>query len=402
MKFDSNFCLSNVNILCYNILIIRFIDEDSSMNPLIKWPGGKSRELDKIRKYIPSYTRYVEPFFGGGAMFFDLAPKKSAINDISSSLIEFYKLIQKQDVTLRDLLLCYYNSFTNLIKVCDENYSDILKLYTSVSDNQMDNEELNLSLSDMIASLSDKINSGFSEKLLLDEESFKLQIVKTASDKIQRTIKNNKKKPFSDEDLKDNLITGFTSGYYMYFRDVYNDINLKRISSPSIQYAAANFCFMREYCYGSMFRYNANGEFNIPYGGKSYNKKDFKGKIDNMFNRDVETIFKNADIYCSDFEDFFSKVQLQENDFMFLDPPYDTDFSDYEGKDFTKSDQERLAYSLKKTLAQFILIIKNTDFIHSLYKDNFNILSFDSQYTYNVRSRNNRNTEHLIITNLPV
>lgn len=372
------------------------------MNPLIKWPGGKSRELDKIRKFIPSYTRYVEPFFGGGAMFFDLAPKTAAINDISSSLIEFYQLIKNQDSLLHDLLLCYYNSFNNLLKICSENYLDILNLYNSISNNKIDKSEVEILLSEIIENLSDKINSGFSEKLLLDEEAFKLQIVKMVSDKIQRTINNNKKKPFSDADLKDNLITGFTSGYYIYFRDVYNDINLHRIKSPSIQYTAANFCFIREYCYGSMFRYNANGEFNIPYGGISYNKKNFKNKIENMFNRNVEMIFKNVDIYCSDFEDFLKKMELRENDFVFLDPPYDTEFSDYEGKDFTKADQERLAYSLKKTLAQFILIIKNTDFIHSLYKDDFNILSFDNQYTYNVRSRNKRKTEHLIITNLPV
>ena len=121
-----------------------------------------------------------------------------------------------------------------------------------------------------------------------------------------------------------------------------------------------------------------------------------------MFNKEVETIFKNTDIHCSDFEEFFKNSKLTENDFMFLDPPYDTDFSDYEGKDFTKCDQERLAHSLKKTLAQFILVIKNNDFIYNLYKDNFNILSFDNQYTYNVRSRNERNVEHLLITNLPV
>ena len=69
-----------------------------------------------------------------------------------------------------------------------------------------------------------------------------------------------KKAPFSDEDLKNNLITGFTSGYYMYFRKIYNDLNLNRIESPSIQYKAANFYFIREYCYGSMFRYNKKTE----------------------------------------------------------------------------------------------------------------------------------------------
>ncbi len=81
---------------------------------------------------------------------------------------------------------------------------------------------------------------------------------------------------------------------------------------------------------------------------------------------------------------------------------YGTDFSDYEGRDFTKFDQERLACALKKTSANFILVIKNSDFINSLYEKYFNILSFNKQYTYNVRSRNARDAEHLIITNLSV
>ena len=61
----------------------------------------------------------------------------------------------------------------------------------------------------------------------------------------------------------------------------------------------------------------------------------------------------------------------------------------------------RLANVLKNTKAQFILVIKNTDFIYQLYKDDFRILSFDKSYTYNVRSRNDRKVEHLIITNIP-
>ena len=221
-------------------------------------------------------------------------------------------------------------------------------------------------------------------------------------DKFIRTVANYKKTPFSNEDLIENLLTGFTSGYYMYFRQIFNDLNLGKINDQSIQYKAANFYFIREYCYGSMFRYNSKGEFNIPYGGMSYNRKNMQSKIDAMFNREIETLFSDTEIHCSDFEKFFDNVKLTSNDFMFLDPPYDTDFSDYEGKDFTKFDQERLAYNLRKTAAKFLLVIKNTDFIHKLYEKNFNIVSFDKQYTYNVRSRNDRDVEHLIITNLPV
>lgn len=372
------------------------------MKPLIKWPGGKTGEISKIEPHIPSYDRYIEPFFGGGALFFHLKPNRAAINDISSSLIEYYELIKRQDERLYDLLLCYSNSFDNLQRACLADYDVILAIYRSLENSEIPKEVLREILIPYVRGISEKIGPEFGEKLLLDREKFHLQLARMVSDKMCRTVKNNQKKPFSEEDLKDNLLTGFTSGYYMYFRDIYNDINLDRIEAPSSQYKVANFCFIREYCYGSMFRYNAKGEFNIPYGGISYNGKDLKTKIAHMFNGEVAEAFENTEIYCSDFEKFLTGIDLTEKDFMFLDPPYDTDFSSYDGREFTKRDQERLANFLKETSAQFILVIKNTDFIYELYKDRFNILAFDNQYTYNVRSRNERNVEHLLITNLPV
>lgn len=45
-----------------------------------------------------------------------------------------------------------------------------------------------------------------------------------------------------------------------------------------------------------------------------------------MFNNEVEDVFDGTDIYCTDFEDFLDNIELNSDDFMFLDPPYDTDF----------------------------------------------------------------------------
>ena len=53
------------------------------MRPLFKWPGGKGRELVHIRPRIPAHRRYIEPFVGGGAVYFDLEPQEALINDIN-------------------------------------------------------------------------------------------------------------------------------------------------------------------------------------------------------------------------------------------------------------------------------------------------------------------------------
>ena len=51
------------------------------LKPLVKWSGGKKDEIKEILKYIPSYETYIEPFVGGGALYFHLEPKKSVIAD---------------------------------------------------------------------------------------------------------------------------------------------------------------------------------------------------------------------------------------------------------------------------------------------------------------------------------
>jgi DNA adenine methylase len=61
------------------------------MKPLVKYRGGKSKEIPHLIKHIPQFSgRFIEPFFGGGALFFHLEPKKAIINDINSKLISFY------------------------------------------------------------------------------------------------------------------------------------------------------------------------------------------------------------------------------------------------------------------------------------------------------------------------
>ncbi|MCR5742936.1 MAG: DNA adenine methylase [Lachnospiraceae bacterium] len=367
---------------------------------LIKWPGGKTGELEKILPLIPKdYDRYVEPFFGGGAVYFALEPEKAVINDISRGLMEFYTLIKNQDRELYEMLSCFEESFSDVQLVAEDVYVPLFDIYKKYSDNSMTEDELLVGVVEIIDNSFDNIMRAFEKPIIKNAEHFKASLVNNVSDKLIRTSKHEKKAPLSDADRIDNFITGFTSGYYMYFRDVYNDICLNRGPLYGGSYEAAVFYFVREYCYGSMFRYNRAGEFNIPYGGISYNRKNMRVKIDNIFNEDIGRLFSQTDIYSQDFENFCKNVKLTEKDFMFLDPPYDTDFSDYEGREFAKRDHERLAGYLTETPAKFLLVIKNTEFIYGLYKDRFNISTFDNRYSYNVKSRNDRSAEHLVITN---
>lgn len=68
--------------------------KEEYMEPLLKYRGGKRREIPNFRNLIPqNYTTYIEPFFGGGAVFFDQEPVQSIINDINHPLINFYQQV---------------------------------------------------------------------------------------------------------------------------------------------------------------------------------------------------------------------------------------------------------------------------------------------------------------------
>lgn len=65
------------------------------VSPVLKWVGGKRQLMSEIKKYIPKkYSTYYEPFIGGGAVLFDIQPKKAVINDVNEELINLYTVIK--------------------------------------------------------------------------------------------------------------------------------------------------------------------------------------------------------------------------------------------------------------------------------------------------------------------
>ena len=68
---------------------------DHSLSPALCWTGGKTRLKNRIIKYIPEHKTYVEPFVGGGSVFFKKPlAEKNAINDKDKDLINFYKKLR--------------------------------------------------------------------------------------------------------------------------------------------------------------------------------------------------------------------------------------------------------------------------------------------------------------------
>ena len=258
------------------------------LTPLIKWSGGKSDEIKMFEKYFPdSYNLYIEPFIGGGSVYFYLNPDNAVINDIHTELIDLYQSI-------------------------GEGESD--KIYDFMENNPNDEETYYKIRDEMI--INDKLDS------------------------------------------------------------------------------AKRFYYQRKTCFRGMLRYNKNGKFNIPFGRyKTINYKDLK-------NKDYELLLNKTQILNKDFNYIFENYN-DENNFMFLDPPYDSEFTDYGYCQFGKKEQEELATLFKDTKIKCLMIIGKTKFIEDLYKD-YIIDEYDKKYKfklYDNRIGDEINIKHLIIKN---
>jgi DNA adenine methylase len=258
------------------------------LKPLIKWSGGKVDEIKIFDKYFPdNYNIYIEPFIGGGAVYFHLNPSKAVISDVHSELIDLYKCIGEGKA--KDIYEFMENSPN------DE------ATYYNIRDTMVMNDPLDI---------------------------------------------------------------------------------------------AKRFYYQRKTCFRGMLRYNKDKKFNIPFGRyKTINYTE-------LLNKDYETLLNRTEIYNERFEVIFEKYN-DESNFMFLDPPYDSEFTDYGYCQFGKEEQYKLASLFKTTKIKCLMIIGKTKFIEELYSG-YIVAEYDKKYKfklYNNRIGNEINTKHLIIKN---
>lgn len=263
-------------------------EEKTHLKPIIKWSGGKGDEIKLFEKYFPEkYDIYIEPFVGGGSVYFYLNPKNAIINDIHKELIDFYRSIKNgKSQEIYDFMENTPNDENTYYKVRDE------------------------------------------------------------------------------MEMKDELDS------------------------------AKRFYYQRKTCFRGMLRYNKNGKFNIPYGKyKTINYTD-------LLNKNYETLLGRTEILQKGFEYIFENYN-DENNFMFLDPPYDSEFTDYGYCQFGKEEHQKLAFYFKNTKIKCLMIIGKTQFIEELYKD-YIVDEYDKKYKFKIydnRVGDEINAKHLIIKN---
>lgn len=282
------------------------------MKPLVKYRGGKSKEIPYIEKHIPKFTgRYIEPFLGGGALFFHLEPKRAIINDINSKLMTFYMGVK--------------DDYSSLRKELDE----IEQLYNT-----------------------------------------------------NRKIFDALKKKNPDKRVEDK-----NEELYYQIRSMFNNLIDKKYSDALLYY------FINKTAYSGMIRYNSKGEFNVPFGR-------YRRLNTSLVTTEHSKLLSCAEIYNTDYKIIFDMAE--ENDFMFLDPPYDCVFSDYGNREYKEGFNDKvhikLANDFRELKCKALLVIGRTPLTEKLYGDLI-IDEYAKSYSVNIRNRFKSEANHILVSN---
>ncbi len=75
--------------------MVQLSSPSTVLRPFLKWAGGKRQLVPELLKYVPdTYSRYYEPFIGGGALLLTLQPETATISDRNSELINCYQIVK--------------------------------------------------------------------------------------------------------------------------------------------------------------------------------------------------------------------------------------------------------------------------------------------------------------------
>ena len=144
--------------------------------------------------------------------------------------------------------------------------------------------------------------------------------------------------------------------FYYRSRARFNElIKAKAVDS---QEAAELFYYLNRTGYNGLCRFNKEGKFNVPFG--RYKRINYVRDF-----REFRPLFKAWEFKVGDFED----LKLRNDDFVYADPPYDVEFTQYAQQGFTWEDQVRLAKWLARHPGPVVASNQATDRVLKLYSD---------------------------------
>ncbi len=283
----------------YFLILFLAARKSKIMEPILKWVGGKRQLLNSISQHLPAnYNHYFEPFVGGGAVVFGLAPVEATINDFNQELINLYLVVRDFPTELIQELECglYINS--------PEAFYHI---------------------------------RGWDK----DEGFHNLNPIKKAA----RTL------------------------------------------------------YLNHTCFNGLFRVNAKGFFNTPFG-RYKNPTIYSAKAI----RELSTYLKTINIYTGDYHPILDLAK--EGDFVYIDPPYaplsaTSSFTSYIAGGWDNDEQVSLRDACNMLNERGVLFMQSNSsaqLIRDLYAD-YTIVEIEARRSLSARVDGRHNVIELLITN---
>lgn len=254
------------------------IEPSPRLMPFVKWPGGKSDELPAIAAAAPLLTgRFIDPFVGGGSVLLATPSEVPAwANDACADLVQLYSLSSSRDASARfpfDAVASAWDAFSDL----RERYAELAAFFATGDDTPSFRMP-----SDALARIG--LDAGVARGLTAPYVA-RLQHDLPAKFRRMRHLQVALGQSLSPVDLLANIEGAVRAAFYMAIRHRYNEA---RLMNRWDLLRSVDFLFLREFAYAAMFRFNSRGEFNVPYGGISYNRKSFADKVGLMFSAAAE------------------------------------------------------------------------------------------------------------------
>ncbi|WP_457630922.1 DNA adenine methylase [Oceanithermus sp.] len=144
--------------------------------------------------------------------------------------------------------------------------------------------------------------------------------------------------------------------HYYSARERFNQ--LIRTGEAESKEAAELFYYLNRTGFNGLCRFNKKGEFNVPFGKYKHisYKKDFREYAEIL----ADYVFTSGD---------FRDLPLDPEDFVYADPPYDVEFTEYSAGGFSFEDQIDLAALLSKHGGPVLISNQATSRIVELYGD---------------------------------
>lgn len=346
--------------------------------PILKWAGGKYAELGHISRFLPQkINTFIDPFVGGGSILYNVKAERYCINDIDRDLMWFYIMTWKGDLWKKVHAMCLT--------------IDLARHYIR-----------NVAFKKSLPSEAEFVSAGVHAAGMISSHLFDPDVIFDLEKEYLYRLKRIGALGVKNTDQF--MRTGLHAVIYRMVRHAYNEeIAANRYTPKRV---AAWFC-MRDIAFGGMQRFTSNNLFSVPYGGSAYDSRDIKKRCDRFEKYRKGMTRRIFDVNCMDFEEFLPMALERYGDnrdnFIFLDPPYDTAFSSYSTKsDFNFDQYQALRNTMMSVNCRFMMVMKVTPGIKKLFMKTgagWYYHFFDKKYRVNIRNRNDRSAQHVLIMN---